>query len=229
MNKLDNTEPYYINKVVATWLSPEKDAAGIFIDFTINAGDTVTHEFKRSTEGPDTLIYYIKENPSDLTGVVDYTNCVYEPMNNEIEQVLNIQLVAVDIHGDKSVKTEREVIYTLGAYSNEGKEYEIDYVSAPFASYKENRSVYIIINMDLHEGDIVCSNNFKLESPNDQFTVNVISNEGGDKPSVPYVGIFGPFRTDNFGVALSTAVNGNVPVSSPVGIKSYGNDIHQRA
>ncbi len=117
MNKVEvnNLEPYHINYVHASWLDLEKDAIGIFIDFTINAGDTVTHEFNKSTgDEPDTLIYYIKNNPNDLTGVSNYTNSIYETSNHVGGPSLNIRLVIVDVHGLLSPKPDVNIRYILG-------------------------------------------------------------------------------------------------------------------
>lgn len=223
MNKLNSTEsPYQINKVVAPWLSPVKEVAGIFIDFSINPGDKVTHEFKTG-EGsePDTLIYHIQSQPG-MPGPDNYTDCLYKPTKNK-----NGLTIALVVDGEEPPIIKKEVPYSMGGFIDEGKEYEIDYVTAPFASFEDNRSVYIIINMDMLEGDFVCGNSFKLATPDkpmDQFVVNVISSGDNDRPLVPYIGIFGPFETPNGSVELGTSVNGNVPISSPVGIKSYGND-----
>ncbi len=83
--------------------------------------------------------------------------------------------------------------------------------------------------MNLLKDDIVCGHSFTFDGDpdnhNDTFTVNVISNENKDRPLMRYAEIFGPFKTTNHRVSLSTSVNGGKPAPAPVGIKSYGNHI----
>lgn len=225
MNKINNTEPYQINNVVATWLTASEYAIGAFVDFNINDGDLVTHhEFKKGIGGEaDTLIYYIKDNPdSGLTEVVSHKNSLYAQTDNS--EGLEVLLI---VNGHVCKNIPFAVRYIKGLQSTNFEAYEINYLSAAC----DGTSVYVIINMMIFKDDIVCDSIFcgGVGENADNVTVNVISNMNPTGPLVPYTGIYGPFSPVSWGVGANALVNGSPPPplppsSKPIGIKSYGSD-----